>query len=411
MALLALEEAIARVLADAVPIMDEESVPLRDARLRHLARDLAATRTQPPFSASAMDGYAVRHADIADGTGELRVVGTSSAGHGFGGGVGAGQAVRIFTGAPLPEGADTVVIQENVERHADDRITFREMTERGRHIRAAGLDFREGDRLLGAGDILDAGRLMLAAAMNHAEVPVRRRPRVAILATGDELVLPGETPAVDQIIASNGFGVRAIVEEAGGVAIDLGVAPDDFASLDAAIDRGDAAGADVLVTLGGASVGDHDLVREALSRRGMALDFWKIAMRPGKPLMFGRLGRQRVLGLPGNPVSSLVCAHLFLRPLVIRLAGGIERDDRRTAVLGRAVGANDERQDYMRARLSLGDEGELVATPFERQDSSMMRVFAQADALVVRPPYAPAADAGEPCVVHCLREGPITRGA
>ena len=316
MALLPVEDALGRLLSDVSALTDTVTVPLREADGRVLACDLVAKRTQPPFPASAMDGYAVRHADIATVPSELTVIGQSAAGHGFSGEVGKGEAVRIFTGAPLAAGADTVVIQENVERLSQTRIRVVEAAGPGRHIRGAGLDFDEGEKLLEAGDRLDAGRLMLAAAMNHATLPVRRRPLVGILATGDELVAPGEEPGPDQIIASNTFGVAAIVEEAGGEVLDLGIAADRRETIQAAVDAAEREEVDVLVTLGGASVGDHDLVQEALTGRGMVLDFWKIAMRPGKPLMFGRLGTRRVLGLPGNPVSSMVCAHLFLRPLV-----------------------------------------------------------------------------------------------
>jgi molybdopterin molybdotransferase len=239
----------------------------------------------------------------------------------------------------------------------------------------------------------------LAAAMGHAEVPVRRRPRVAVLATGDELVRPGEAMRPDQIVASNVYAIAGMVTQAGGVPIDLGIATDDFAALEAAVAAAEEAGADVLVTLGGASVGDHDLVQSALTRRGMRLGFWRIAMRPGKPLIFGSLGRMAILGLPGNPVSSIVCAHLFLEPLLRALAGDPDaRADRSgPAVLGGPLPANDMRQDYLRARLSVDADGRTVATPFARQDSSMLRLLADAQALVVRPPHAPPAAAGDPC--------------
>ncbi|HET7411521.1 MAG TPA: gephyrin-like molybdotransferase Glp, partial [Pararhizobium sp.] len=374
MALLPVEDALARLLNDATPVAETEMIPLSLARGRVLGRDLAAKRTQPPFSASAMDGYAVRAADITAIPAELTVIGQSAAGHGFSGSVGEGRAVRIFTGAPLPEGADTVVIQENVERLEGERIRIVEATAKGRHIRAEGLDFSESQRLLHAGERLDAGRLMLAAAMNHPLLPVLRQPVVALLATGDELVPPGGDPEPDQIIASNSYGVAAVVEEAGGRVVDLGIAGDSLAAIQTAVEE--AGEADILVTLGGASVGDHDLVQAALTALGLTLDFWKIAMRPGKPLMFGRLGSRRVLGLPGNPVSTLVCAHLFLRPLVARLAGRAEPETARRAVLGSPVAANDGRQDHLRARLTRRDDGQWIATPFEKQDSSMVRTFA-----------------------------------
>lgn len=402
--LLPVEDALKRLLAGAEPIAEVESVPLHEASGRVLAEDVTATRTQPPFSASAMDGYAVRASDIARVPAELAVIGQSAAGHGFSGELRAGEAVRIFTGAPLPAGADTVLIQENAEAIDAGRIRTLDATAQGRHIRDAGLDFREGEMLLPAGSLIDAGRLTLAAAMNHAFLPVRRRPVVAILATGDELVCPGETPGPDQIVASNTYGVATIAREAGGVVADLGIVCDRTEAISDSVDRAVAAKADILVTLGGASVGDHDLVQGALTARGMDLDFWKIAMRPGKPLMFGRLGALRVLGLPGNPVSTLVCAHLFLRPLVRRLAGLAPSQRLRDAVLGDALPENDSRQDYVRAGLARDAGGGLVATPFDRQDSSMMKVFALADCLIVRKPHAPASAAGDACRIELLRD-------
>ncbi len=408
MALLPVEDALARLLSDVRPLDDAEAVPLRHANGRVLAHDLVAARTQPPFPASAMDGYAVRHADLAVLPAELAVIGQSAAGHGFAGNVGPGQAARVFTGAPLPEGTDTVVIQEDTERLDGNRVRIVEAPGHGRHVRKPGLDFRKGDTLLRAGERMDPGRLMLAAAMNFAAIPVRRRPLVGILATGDELVAPGEEAGADQIVASNGVGVAAIVEEAGGEALDLGIARDDLDALGDAIDAAERRGADVLVTLGGASVGDHDLVQKALVGHGMALDFWRIAMRPGKPLMSGRLGARRVLGLPGNPVSSMVCAHLFLRPLVARLAGREPGEPLADALLGKGMNENDHRRDHVRAALARRADGRLVATPFDLQDSSMMRTFAQSGALIVREPHAPAAEAGEPCRIYVLREPPAS---
>lgn len=403
MALLPVDDALRRLLADAEPISEAEIVSLHEGYGRVLTQDLIAARTQPPFAASAMDGYAVRAADIADAPVELRLIGQSAAGHGFAGELRSGEAVRILTGAPVPAGADTILIQENSER-TGDRLRVLDATAKGRHIREAGLDFREGEMLIPAGSRMDAGRLTLAAAMNQAVLSVRRRPVVAILATGDELVRPGEVPGPDQIVASNTYGVAAIVHESGGIALDLGIVADRTEAIAEAVDRSEAAGADILVTLGGASVGDHDLVQPALTARGMTLDFWKVAMRPGKPLMFGRLAGRRVLELPGNPVSTLVCAHLFLRPLVRRLAGLPAAERRRSAVLGSAMAENDHRRDYVRARLSLGDDGTLIAWPFGRQDSSMMKTFALADCLIVREANTPAAAAGETCAIELLRE-------
>lgn len=393
MALTPVAEAQARLIGDVQPV-EIERLPLGEADGRVLAADLVALRTQPPFPASAMDGYAVRAADLAEGA-RLRVIGVSAAGHGYAGPVGAGEAVRIFTGAPVPVGADTILMQENASADGDHVIAL--ATEPvGRHVRPEGLDFREGATGLAGGRRLGPREIGLAAAMNHAGVDVRRRPRVAILATGDELVLPGAQVGPDQIVASNNYALAALVRAAGGEVIDLGVAPDDLDALRARIRTGLAAGADVICLLGGASVGDHDLTRPALEAEGLALDFWKIAMRPGKPLMFGRIGNRRAIGLPGNPVSSLVCGLLFVAPLVRRLAGETDvLPEVERAVLGRDLGANDQRQDYLRAEFAIDAAGIATATPFAVQDSSMMATVAAAGCLVIREPHAPPARAGD----------------
>lgn len=398
MALTPVADALAGILAGASPIRERETVPLDRAEGRTLAADVAALRTQPPFPASAMDGFAVRAADIATVPARLALIGTSAAGHAFTGTVGPGQCVRIFTGAPVPAGADAILIQENARAEGNMVEALSPVTA-GRFVRQAGLDFREGEVLLRAGRRLGPSAVALAAAMGHATLPVVRRPRVAILATGDELVRPGEPTGPDQIVASNTYAVAAIAERAGAEALDLGIARDDLPALTAAIDAARDAGADVLVTLGGASVGDHDLVQRALAARGWEFGFWRIAMRPGKPLMHGRLGAMTVLGLPGNPVSSIVCSLIFLVPLVRALSGDPDAGAVATqpARLGVDLPANDERQDYLRARLTAGEDGTLVATPFPRQDSSMLRLMAEAEALVVRAPHAPAARAGDPC--------------
>ena len=399
MSLLSVEDATAQLL-DGVDALAGESVGLDAALGRVLAADLAATRTQPPFAASAMDGYAVRAADATVEGAGLTVIGTSRAGERFDGSLGAGQAVRIFTGAPVPDGADAILIQENATRQGD-RVTVTVPVSEGLHVRPAGLDFREGERLLEAGLVLGSRAIALAASMNHAQIAVRRRPRVAILATGDELVPPGGDPGPDQIIASNSAGIAALVREAGGEPVDLGIAPDDVSAIgDAVAKAGDA---DILTLIGGASVGDHDLVQEALVQRGMTLDFWRIAMRPGKPLMVGHLQAMRVLGLPGNPVSAMVCGHIFLKPLIRALLGLTPGPVARHAILGADMAANDRRQDYVRAQL-VSQDGRTVATPFKRQDSSMMAALARADALIVRPPFAEAAKAGTPVATIRLEE-------
>jgi molybdopterin molybdotransferase len=395
MGLLPVDEAIARIVTGVEPL-PAESVPLADALGRVLAAPLAATRTQPPFPASAMDGYAVRAADVSTVPTTLKLLGMSAAGHGFRGAVGSGETVRIFTGAPVPDGADAVLIQENADA-AGQAVVAREPLEAGKNIRPAGLDFREGDVLLNGGERLGVRETALAAAMNHGHMPVRRRPRVAIIATGDELVEPGATPGPDQIVASNGLAIAAFTRLNGGEPIDLGIVRDDREAIRAGIRRAIDVPADIIVTLGGASVGEHDLVREALAAEGMALDFWKIAMRPGKPLMFGTLDGVRVLGLPGNPVSSIVCGILFLGPLLAAMLGVEYGDPTEPAVLGADVAANDHRQDYLRAGLEERPGMPPLATARRRQDSSMLSVLAQSGCLIVRPPNAPPAKAGEEC--------------
>ena len=400
-------EALRLILAGARAPTAVESVPLRRAAGRVLAGDLAARRTQPPCDVSAMDGYAVRAGDIAAVPTSLALVGESAAGRAFAGEVGPGEAARIFTGAPVPRGADTVVIQENTTA-ADGRVTVRQSEPPGRHLRRAGQDFRRGEVLLAAGRRLGAADLALAAAMSHPVLPVFRRPLVAVLATGDELVQPGEEPGPGQIVASNSFALMALAETAGADILDLGIARDDMASLAGCFARARDAGADLLVTLGGASVGDHDLVQRALVAEGMDLGFWRVAMRPGKPLMHGRLGPIQVLGLPGNPVSAIVCGLLFVVPLVRALAGDRDaaEDPTEAGILAEPMAPNDARQDYMRARILASDGGPLGVVPGPRQDSSLLKALSDSDGLVVRPPHAPAAAAGDPCrVIRLSRLG------
>ncbi|MBB4189737.1 molybdopterin molybdotransferase [Sinorhizobium terangae] len=403
MSLLSVEDALARVIDKARPHRRTERLALHDCFGRVLAEDIVARVTHPAFDNSAMDGYAVRHDDIVEIGAQLVVIGQSAAGHGFRGEVRAGEAVRIFTGAPLPAGADTVIIQEDTEKVSGGKIRTLFAPAKGRHIRLAGQDFEKGEIALAAGSVLDAGRLTLAAGMSHESLPVFERPKIAIIATGDELLPPGSSPGADQIIASNTYGVAAIARENGGEVLDLGIVPDDEAAISAAVAKAQEAGADVLVTLGGASVGDHDLVQSTLLSCGMVLDFWRIAMRPGKPLMVGGLAGMTVLGLPGNPVSSLVCALLFLEPLTRHLAHLPPRSRMTTARLATPLPANDRRQDYVRARLTVEPDGSLAAHPFARQDSSMMNIFAQSDGLIVRAPHAEAASNGDPCNVLRLR--------
>lgn len=398
MALMPVSDALAAVLAGAEPLA-EEMVALDAAFHRVLARDVAARRTQPPQAMSAMDGYAVRAADAATIDSQLTVIGEVAAGRPFAGSVGAGEAVRIFTGGVVPDGADAVVIQEDTVADGK-RITIKEAMVAGRHIRPAGVDFREGDVLLRKGARLTERDLALAAGMNHPLLPVRRRPKVAILATGDELVMPGTTPGPGQIVYSNGYALHALARSEGADTIDLGVAADTLPATTAGIRRAGESGADILITTGGASVGDHDLVQQALRAEGIAMAFWKIAMRPGKPMMNGQLGAMRVIGLPGNPVSSYVCGFLFLVPLIRALAGQqVIHHRRERAVLGRDVGANDQREDYLRARLETREDGTLIAIPVDHQDSSLLANLAAAQALLVRAPFAPKAEAGTACEV------------
>jgi len=388
---LSVDEALQRIL-DGVAPTPAEPVAVEAAHRRTLAEPLAALLTQPPFDASAMDGYAVRAADVGKLPATLAVIGEAGAGHPFAGSVTAGQAVRIFTGAPLPAGADAIVIQENTAREGA-KVTIREGRIDTGHVRPRGFDFREGETLLSAGRRLGPREVALAAAMGHGTLPVRRRPRVAILSTGDELVPPGQRPGPGQIVSSNHLGVAALAEAAGAEARLLGIARDTRESLDAYFAK--AQDADVIVTIGGASVGDHDLVGPVLERRGLALGFWKIAMQPGKPLRFGRLGSLRVLGLPGSPVSSLICARLFLVPLIHALLGRPAEAARPLeARLAVALEANGERQQYMRARSRRAADGGLLVAPVRTQDSSYLSPLAEADCLLVRPPHAPPAAAG-----------------
>jgi molybdopterin molybdotransferase len=388
--MLSVEEALSRILAGLVPT-GPETVPLPDGWSRVLAKPVAARLTQPPADVSAMDGYAVRAADASLGA-RLRLVGSAPAGHPFPGTLGPGEALRIFTGSLVPPGADAILLQEDATAEGT-AVVPTEAPRPGRWIRRAGLDFAEGTELLPAGRRLTARDLGLAAAGNHPWLAVHRRPRIGILATGDEIALPGEALPAGGIISSNAHALAALVRAAGGDPLVLPIAADDRDAIAAAADA--AARCDMLVTTGGASVGDHDLVQAALGPRGFSLDFWKIAMRPGKPLIWGELHGTPLLGLPGNPVSALVCGVVFLVPALRRLsglpAGPVER---RMAVLGRSLEANDRRQDYLRATLDRDPAGLPVATSFPVQDSSMLATLARADALLVRAPHAPAAEAG-----------------
>ena len=384
-------EATARLLA-LTPRLPAESVPLAEVGGRVLAEDAVAARAQPPFDAAAMDGYALRRAELAPGA-RFRVTGEAAAGRAFPGRIGPGEAVRIFTGAPMPDGADAVVIQEDVARDGDT-IAVLDTPGKGTNVRLRGCDFAPGDRL-SAPRRLSPADVALLAAMNLPAVPVARRPEVAVIATGDELVLPGQSPGPDQIVASNAYGLKAMAEAEGARVRLLPIARDREAALRSVLAL--AEGADLIVTIGGASVGDHDLVAPVVRALGADLAFHKVAMRPGKPLMSGRLGAAVLLGLPGNPVSAMVCGELFLRPVLRALQGLSDPLPRRlTARLAAPLGANGPREHYMRAR----EDGGAIAA-LDRQDSSLLTVLSQANALLIRPVSDPPRSPGE--VVEFLR--------
>ena len=388
--MLSLEEAQASLLA-AAETLPAENISLAEAYGHYLAQDIGARLTQPPFAASAMDGYAIRFDDLP---GPWRIVGEAAAGRGFEAAVRSGEAVRIFTGAPLPAGADTVLIQEDAERSGERLRLVRDgPPRRGAHVRAKGADFMAGDRLATAGTRVTHALAGLLAAAGIATASVHRRPRVVLIATGNELVPPGASPKADQIVNSNGVMLAGLFREAGAAVEDRGIVRDDLAALTAAVEG--AAGADLLVTVGGASVGDHDLVVPALESAGATIGFWKVAMRPGKPMLSGRLGACRVLGLPGNPVSAYVCALLFGLPLLRAMSGApraLPRTVEATAAV--AIAANGERHHFIRATVGAGG-----VTPAGSQDSSLLGTLASSNALLVRPPHAPPVAPGEQVVI------------
>jgi molybdopterin molybdotransferase len=403
--MLSVTDALEKVAAGCA-LLPAEQVSLDAALGRVLARDVASTLTHPPTAVSAMDGYAVRWDDLATIPAALKVIGEAAAGHVFSGVLGPGQAARIFTGGALPDGADTIVIQEDTERDGNTVRVTEKPAEQGEFVRPAGLDFKAGEVLLHAGQIVTARGVGLAAAMNVPWLMVRRRPRVAFVATGDEVVMPGQPVGPGQIISSNSLALAAYVTALGGEPVSLGIARDTPESL--AETLAGARGADLLVTMGGASVGDHDLVRQVLGGRGFELDFYKIAMRPGKPLIFGHIDGTPMLGLPGNPVSTGVTSALFLRAAVAKMLGLVGERTEAAAVLGADLPANGKREDYMRASLDLAADGRAVATAFPRQDSAMLAAFAKADCLIIRDIGAPPAKAGDrvrilPLGFGCLR--------
>lgn len=389
MSLLPVDEALNRILAR-VPAVSAETVALGAAAGRVLAAPVVAGHDQPPFHASAMDGYAMRADDVAEGV-WLKVIGMSQAGAGFAGAVGAGEVVRIFTGAPLPEGADTVIMQEEAERNGD-LVRFTSPARLGHSVRPRGYDFSNGQTILEAGTRLGALQLAVAAAANAGVVEVARRPSVALLATGDELVLPGSVLGPDQIVASNSVGLSAMLAPFAGAVTDFGIARDNRTELDATLDAIFASEPDVVVTTGGASVGEHDLVQAALLDHGVTLDFWRINMRPGKPLMFGARGKTLVFGLPGNPVSAMVTAELFIKPALRRWLGLADAEPLRLPLLG-ATPANTARRHFMRARIVVRD-GITGLLPISETDSGHTSSLAAADALIVQPEFDPGQQAG-----------------
>jgi molybdopterin molybdotransferase len=392
--MISVEDARARILAD-LRATSAEVVALADVWNRVAAADVIARLTQPPADVSAMDGYALRAADGTLGA-RLDMIGAAPAGHPFEGAVGPGQIVRLFTGSVVPDGADAILLQEDATRNGET-VTVNEAVSRGRHIRRAGQDFARGETVISVGRRITARDVGLAAAANHPWLCVHRRPRIAILATGDEIAMPGEPIPPGGIVSSNAHALAALVRAVGGLPTVLPVAQDTREAVAAVADA--VAGMDLLVTTGGASVGEHDLIISALQTRGLVVDFWQIAMRPGKPLLFGWLGGKRsgvpVLGLPGNPVSAIVCAILFLVPALARLSGlPAAPPPTTTAILGKAVAANDHRADHLRSTVTTDPAGRPIVTPFPVQDSAMLRRLALADALILRPPHAPALPEG-----------------
>jgi len=399
--MISVDDARANILKNISPV-STETISIDEASGRLLAEDVFARRTQPPVDLSAMDGYAVKASDVSKIPANLKVVGEAPAGGSYNMLVNAGEAVRIFTGGPLPDGTDAIVIQEDTTRN-DDIVTIKESAAAGHYVRSAGLDFTEGQIGVKAGKTLTPRDIGLLAAMNIPWVNVRRKPRIALLSTGDELVRPGEPVGPNQIISSNSLLVAAMIRQAGGIPIDLGIAKDNEQSL-----RQMASGAksaDLLVTLGGASVGDHDLVQSVLGKEGLQIDFWKIAMRPGKPLMFGDLEGTPMLGMPGNPVSSMICSYIFLYPALDALLGRTLRTPATiTALLSHDIRANDQREDYQRAQIIDYEDGMPYIKLFSNQDSSMLSALSAANCLLKRVPFAEPALKGDQVEIILLDE-------
>ncbi len=398
--MISVEEAKSTVFSS-FSILGSEQIAVSNAFGRVLAEDIYSLVNQPPVAVSSMDGYAVRAIDVRTAPSKLRLIGESSAGSSFAGGVSGGQTVRIFTGAALPRGADSVVIQENTTKH-NHMVTILTSAKKGDYVRPKGLDFRKGKKLLTTGQKLNYRHLSLIAAMNVPWVQVVRKPRIAILATGSELVMPGEINGENQIVSSNSIGLAAFVSACGGEALNLGIAedkPESIIKLVSQIDK-----TDLLVTIGGASVGEYDLIRPVLIKKGLKIKFNKVAMRPGKPLIFGKIDTLPMFGLPGNPVSAGVTAILFLKPAInLMLGQKLKENDFENAFLTQDIPKNDLRQDYLRAKLASGRDGRLKVTPFLKQDSSMLATFTESDCLIVRKPAAKALKAGSKVQIIYLR--------
>ncbi|MEN3930807.1 gephyrin-like molybdotransferase Glp [Microvirga sp. W0021] len=402
--LLSVEKALEQIVSCAVPRLETCILPLAQCLGRYLATDLIAQHSQPPFRSSAMDGYAVRSADISSIPSQFKLIGESAAGKGFKGTIGSQEAIRIYTGAPVPDSADMVIMQEDTES-ADGFVTILQPQTKT-NIRDAGTDFKTGQVLLSKGQKLDGRHIGLAAAAGFFELTVFQPLNIAILATGDELALPGSHRQEDQIFSSNSYAIKALIEQHGGNVIDLGIAKDNKASLEAALTHLKTQKVDILITMGGVSVGDYDLVQPVLIENGMSSEFWRVAVRPGKPLMFGKLGDTLVFGLPGNPVSAYITCLLFVVPAIksmnhVANAGHIQTE---LCILGADLPANGERQDNLRAKLSFNKNGKLVATPFASQDSSLLSILSQADALIVREPFEAPLKAGSFCKIIRLSE-------
>lgn len=409
MALLSVDDALARLLAG-TSVLASETVPLHEAGGRVLATPVVAVLTQPPFAASAMDGYALHACDIQNTPVRLAIIGEAAAGHAFSGKIGAGEAVRIFTGAPVPDTADTIIVQEKTKRIDDTTVEISESAALNKNIRPVGGDFKQEDTVLPRGQVLTPAALALAAAAGHDAVEVIGRPRVAILSTGDELVPAGTRPGANRIVASNAYGIGEIARLHGTEIINLGIAPDEHKAICRAVDEAIRQKTDILVISGGVSAGDYDLVQDVLKEAGMVPDFWKIAMRPGKPLMSGILPANlplRVLGLPGNPVSSLVTAHVFLVPVIEKMSGRTYAPQILTASLKSPLAANGSRRHYIRAIAQHDTEGEITVTPLANQDSSLLSVMAQSNCLIVHEADAPEQTKGGRCQILLLEHFPI----